>query len=89
MLPREFTQRGERTPQLVPMTATLAPHVVQGMFVDAPGSPDPRDGLGLLEMVICRGCGLTDWYCIDPERIPIGPQYMTEQVSLDGVAPYR
>ncbi len=50
---------------------------------------DPRDGFGVLEMYICRGCGFTDWYCQDPENIPIGPEYMTEEVDVSGEEPHR
>jgi hypothetical protein len=47
-------------------------------------------GLGTLEMYICKGCGLVDWYCLDPQHIPIGPQYMTEEVDYKSdVGPYR
>ena len=46
---------------------------------------DPR---GLFEVFVCRGCGLTEWYAVDPEAIPIGPEYGTELVTTNA-APYR
>ena len=72
------------------MTATLAPHFVKALLFDNyPGSPDIGQGLGLLEMVVCRGCGYVEWFCLDPENIPVGPQYMTERITLEGTTPYR
>jgi hypothetical protein len=50
---------------------------------------DSTHGMGLLEMFICRACGFVEWYCHDPESIPIGPHYMTELVDYGGDAPYR
>ncbi len=43
----------------------------------------------MLEIFICRTCSLVEWYCLDVERIPIGPQCMTEIVSLESATPYR
>jgi hypothetical protein len=37
---------------------------------------------------ICKHCGLVEWFCLNPARIPIGPQYMTESIDYDA-APYR
>ena len=36
---------------------------------------------GLMARYICRGCGLTETFCEDPESIPIGPEYMTDAVD--------
>ena len=51
------------------------------------------DGLGVFECYICKRCGFVDWYCQDPEHIPIGKQYMTEEVdaaaSSEQVPPYE
>jgi hypothetical protein len=46
-------------------------------------------GLGLLELFVCRGCGLVEWYCNDPENLPIGPMYATELVDVRPASPYR
>lgn len=54
------------------------------------GEPlDARGGRGLLEVYVCKKCGLVEWYCNDVERIPIGPRYMTEDVDYESDAPYR
>lgn len=50
---------------------------------------DIRSGFGRLEMFICRGCGFVEWYCADPEAIPIGPHYLTEDIDYSGQTPYR
>jgi len=51
--------------------------------------PKPSRGAGTLELYVCSGCGFVDWYCVDPEKIPIGPEYMTEIVDLAPGSPYR
>lgn len=52
--------------------------------------PQAEDGYGAFEMYICKRCGFVEWYCYNPQDIPIGPEYMTEEVSSDpGDAPYR
>ena len=51
---------------------------------------DSRKACGYLEQYICRKCGFIEWYCNDPEHIPIGPQYMTELVDYGARdTPYR
>jgi hypothetical protein len=50
---------------------------------------DIRAGFGRVEMFVCRGCGYVEWYCGDPESIPIGPHYMTEAIDYAGESPYR
>ncbi len=55
-----------------------------------PGEPlNARGGLGLLEVYVCKKCGLVEWYCNDVERIPIGPRYMTEDIDYEPDKPYR
>lgn len=46
-------------------------------------------GLGMFEVFICKQCGFAEWYCHAPEEIPIGPEYMTEEVDAGGDGPYR
>lgn len=48
-------------------------------------------GLGLLELYICKQCGLVEWFCIDPEHIPIEASYMTEEIDYEATStgPYR
>lgn len=48
-----------------------------------------RSGFGVLEAYVCRKCGYVDWYCQNPDEIPLGPEYMTEELDVDGEAPFR
>lgn len=48
-----------------------------------------HDSHGSLETYVCKGCGFVEWYCQDPESVPIGPEYMTELVDYDSGTPYR
>lgn len=51
---------------------------------------DSRKAFGYLEQYICRKCGFVEWYCNDPERIPVGPAYMTEAIDYGASdTPYR
>jgi len=43
---------------------------------------DLREPIGLLEVYACRACGFTEWYTLEPDRIPIGPEYATELVDV-------
>ncbi|MBA3822016.1 MAG: hypothetical protein H0X17_24235 [Deltaproteobacteria bacterium] len=58
---------------------------------DGQVNADPRRRFGQLEMYICKGCGFVEWYCTDPERIPIGPHFMTELVEYGAppTTPFR
>ncbi|HEY4056538.1 MAG TPA: hypothetical protein VGM39_08005 [Kofleriaceae bacterium] len=50
-----------------------------------------EDGYGMLEMFICYGCGLVEWYVPTVQSIPISPAQMTEIVDYDADkdTPYR
>jgi hypothetical protein len=50
---------------------------------------DQDQAYGVLEMYVCTGCGFTEWYCRDPHKIPIGPEYGTEKLDLRTDTPYR
>ncbi len=50
---------------------------------------DTRRTFGLLEMYVCRRCGYVEWYCSDPQNIPVGPQFMTDLVEQADGGPYR
>lgn len=50
---------------------------------------DPERVHGVLEMYVCRRCGFTEWFCRDPENIPIGEQYGTELIDVSPTTPYR
>lgn len=51
--------------------------------------PIGDDGAGMFEIYVCKQCGFAEWYCHAPEEIPIGPEYMTEEVDVGGEGPYR
>jgi hypothetical protein len=83
-IPRELT--GERVAS--PMAVTYQ-HEYQTDPIAGPLGIDAKKTYGLLEMYVCRKCGLVEWYCSDPEHIPIGPQFMTEAVDYSSESPYR
>ena len=75
----------------VPMTVTAKPpqidhHVLGADTID---EPQPFDGIGTVETFICRGCGFVEWYCENPEEIPIGPEYNSELIDYSSPTPYR
>ncbi len=92
-VPRELTVRvGKDVTDQVssPMAVTFGNGFVDGFFAREAAPVDSRKAFGHLEQYICKKCGYLEWYCNDPERIPIGPAYMTE--SIDYAAsdtPYR
>jgi hypothetical protein len=49
----------------------------------------PENGRGWLEAYACLGCGFVEWYCLDPQSVPIGPEYMTDVVDYSTGEPYR
>ena len=93
VIPRDHTvtpgQVGE--PRAVPMLLTIVPVTDSGFFSSREHvvSPDPSTWRGSLEVYVCRSCGFVEWYCSDPERIPIGPEYMTEEIDVGDTTPYR
>ncbi len=93
VIPRELSATGGDYVQAHagPMTATIRPDTAPKMLFAGKnvGTPTPSSGIGLLELYICTGCGLSEWYCHDPDRIPIGPEYMTELIDLESSSPYR
>jgi hypothetical protein len=49
-----------------------------------------QKGFGKLEAYVCYACNYVEWYTRENAKdIPIGPEYMTEIVDLEGEAPYR
>jgi hypothetical protein len=93
-IPREYTAYGYDYvhTRVAPMALTAAPDIskrmlLQGNKVDAPDIMNQR--YGQLETYVCVGCGFVEWYCQDPEHIPIGPEYMTDVVDYEANAPYR
>ena len=81
-IPRELARRTS------PMAVTYQ-HEYQTVPIAGPLAVDPRKPYGFLEMFICRKCGFVEWYCANPEHIPIGPQFMTEIVDYGSDSPYR
>jgi hypothetical protein len=73
-----------------PMTVTYE-YFFNNAFFGREASPiDSRKAYGYLEQYICKKCGFVEWYCNDPERIPLGPQYMTEEIDYGASdTPYR
>lgn len=76
-VPRELAIRLDGQPVASPMTVTYA-----RQRDDHGAAPiEPRAGMGYLELYICRKCGLVEWFCSDPERVPIGPGFLTEAID--------
>jgi hypothetical protein len=90
-IPRELTasRRGAEVDRVASPMAVTYQHEYQTGPIAGPLAIDSRKTYGFLEMYICRKCGLVEWYCNDPENIPLGPQFMTEDVSYEGEGPYR
>lgn len=91
-VPRELTATpGDHGMRIAsPMPVTFACEHERGWFSTSALPIDSRKAFGYLEQYICRKCGFVEWYCNDPERIPIGPQYMTEDIDYGATdTPYR
>jgi hypothetical protein len=93
-LARELTaspgESGDR--EAHPMGVTLEPIASRSFFRDRPDGVERGKFAavhGILDMYVCLKCGLTEWYCRDPRSIPIGEEYGTEHVSVEGPTPYR
>ena len=88
VIPRELSVApglDENEPTYGPMFATYELRMMDGVVQ----SVQARNGFGVLEAYICKSCGFVDWYCQDPDEIPIGPQYMTEEITTDGPSAFR
>ncbi len=78
--------------ELFPMAVSLVPKPKTGFFSGAPKGVDEGHFerlVGVLEMYVCRQCGFTEWYCRDPQRLPIGEEFGTELIDITPDAPYR
>jgi hypothetical protein len=87
-MPREVAPMLEGGPQVTsPMAVTFGAQESGwlGMHITA----DTRRMFGLLEMYVCRACGYVEWYCSDPQNVPVGPQFMTDLVEQSDDGPYR
>ncbi|MBL9017453.1 MAG: hypothetical protein JNL83_24910 [Myxococcales bacterium] len=94
-LAREFTvlqaEAGVRH-DAAPMAVTALPTRTESWRGEkgAIEGANPNHYRGTLELYVCLGCGLTEWYCRDPDRIPIGEEYGTEKIVVGaGDGPYR
>jgi hypothetical protein len=94
-IPREYAAEwhGSSTSTVVaPMALTAHPSVTKRLLFkgNTVAQPNlPRHSCGTLEAYVCVGCGFVEWYCQDPESIPIGPEYMTDAIDYDSPSPYR
>lgn len=101
-IPRELSVEATRKPGVIetnypmyaPMYATYPVHRKTETHVFSPDTTvvepaQTSEGLGMLEMYICKRCGFVEWFCLDPAQIPIGPQFMTEEVDSESEQPYR
>jgi len=93
-VPREYTVQSNtdrNLPWIAPMTLTQKPSVTPKLLFKGKDvtAPSIFDGFGVLETYVCAKCGFIEWYCQDPESVPIGPEYMTEVVDYSRTTPYR
>jgi hypothetical protein len=93
-IPREYTAYGSDHvhQRVAPMTLTAEPEVQGRIFFSGNDVEPPNiatHGHGTLETYACLGCGFVEWYCQDPENIPIGPEFMTEILDTAPQKPYR
>jgi hypothetical protein len=87
-IPREVAPTLQGGSQVTaPMAVTIGGQ--EGGWLGFDVVADPKRTFGLLEMYVCRKCGYIDWYCNDPEAVPVGPQFMTELVEGQQDGPYR
>lgn len=92
IIPRELTATGADYVDEVaaPMGLTYLPQAHKGWLVTSPLPVDARKSFGHVETYVCKRCGFVEWYCVDVERVPVGPAYMTEEVDYEArEAPYR
>ncbi len=79
--------RGEQGAEYVSQLAVTFGHVTwPNGKVRAPNFAAP---IGAFEAYICTGCGFTELYTRDADKIPIGPEYATERFAIAGDGPYR
>jgi hypothetical protein len=93
VVPREYTASNETVSgrTVAPMTLTQHPNTIQRAFFkgNTVETPDIMSGVGTIEAYVCGKCGFIEWYCQDPEKMPIGPAYNTELVDVSSDSPYR
>lgn len=95
VIPREYTSYAVKNGYIAhsaPMTLTRETGATDRWVF--PGKKVPpatslEGGRGSLETYVCTTCGFVEWYCPDPESIPIGPEFMSEVVDYDNPTPFR
>jgi hypothetical protein len=92
VLPRELTAIGSHgnapVEQLAaPMALTYQASTHSGW--GRPAGPNVMTGIGDLETFVCAGCGFIEWYCGNPQGLPIGHEYNTEIVDYSPEGVYR
>ncbi len=65
---------GDSSMEIGPIGVTAEPRWVMD-------GRNPRYVKGELVLYVCRACGFTEWYALEPESIPIGEQYRTEIIE--------
>jgi hypothetical protein len=76
----------------VPMAVTYSPVMLTSFLRGEAKGTDGADAArpyGILEMYVCLGCGFTEWYCRNPQAIPIGEEFGTEKITAVAEGPYR
>ncbi len=72
------------------MAMTIEPQPWDKLFGGKHVPPlQAQHGRGWLEAYACLGCGFVEWYCLDPQSVPIGPEYMTDLIDYTTDQPYR
>lgn len=93
VVPREVTARAgldTNLQQAAPMALSYPRKVALGFWSAGEVNPvEISEGVGVLETYVCAACGFVEWYCQDPDRIPIGPEYMSDVVDYTPDSPYR
>jgi hypothetical protein len=74
------------SPRVAPLGVTFPLQAVPSL-PRSRSEPDLREPIGIFEVYVCRACGFTEWYALEPDRIPIGPEYATELVDVGGREP--
>ena len=82
-------ERGGEYEHPRPLSATFGVAESQAWFSDKTSrTASTHQPIGLFEAFICRACGFTEWYCHEPDKIPIGLEYGTALVDVSK-PPYR
>jgi len=89
VVPRELSAGAGGEAIAAPMALTLVPMITRAFGGVHVLAPDPGHSRGQLETYVCTSCGFVEWYCIDPDAIPLGPEYMADVVDYTADAPYR